>query len=154
MSQDVRQWLAEIKHLQHKLESAYKERDEALSSAANWRRLYETEAQQRRTEANLSQQAIADLKDRLQRAQSHPLPKLTGDVPPAIAQQIASLDTLESLQQALAQALVECDRLAQALRVEQSDHDQTRKSLTAALGETVDRLAKERAAAQKGQAPH
>lgn len=145
MSQDVQQWLAEIKHLQHKLESAYKERDEALSSAANWRRLYETEAQQRRTETNLSQQAIADLKDRLQTAQSSALPKLTGDVPPAIAQQIASLDTLESLQQALAQALVECDRLAQALQAEQSNHDQTRKSLTAALGETVDRLAKERA---------
>ncbi|GAB4138863.1 MAG: hypothetical protein Fur0046_13660 [Cyanobacteria bacterium J069] len=146
MTQDVRQWLAEIKHLQHKLESAYKERDEALSSAANWRRLYETEAQQRRTETALSQQAIADLKDRIKAGQTPNLPLLTGDLPPAIAQQVASLETPESLQQALAQALVECDRLSQALRAEQSDHDQTRKSLTAALGETVDRLAKERAA--------
>ena len=72
MTQDVRQWLAEIKTLQQKLTETQKERDEAYASAANWRNLYETEAKQRRTESRLAQQAIGSLKEELQSLQALP----------------------------------------------------------------------------------
>jgi len=49
MSQNVTQWLAEIQALKQQLADAQQEREQAYTSAANWQRLYETEAQQRRS---------------------------------------------------------------------------------------------------------
>jgi hypothetical protein len=37
-----------------------------------------------------------------------------------------------------------CDRLSDALKIEQANHAQTRKTLTAVLGDTIDQLNKER----------
>ena len=48
MSQDLTQWIAEVRTLQRQLADTQKERDQAYNSAANWRRHYETEARQRR----------------------------------------------------------------------------------------------------------
>ena len=62
MTYDVSQWLAEIKTLKQQLAEATQEREQAHASAANWRQLYETEAQQRRSEFNLAQQTIEQLK--------------------------------------------------------------------------------------------
>ncbi|MEO1385772.1 MAG: hypothetical protein AAFV85_00190 [Cyanobacteria bacterium J06634_6] len=38
----------------------------------------------------------------------------------------------------------ECDRLKSLLKAEQAEHEKTRESLTAALGDAVDLLTKER----------
>lgn len=149
MTQDVKQWLGEIKQLQQKLEVAHQERDEAFASAANWRSLYETEAQQRRTETALSQRAVAELKAAAQQVQQPPVGETSTRVSTAIQTQVDSLKTLDELRQQLTAALVECDRLTQALSAERTKHDQTRKALTSALGDTVDMLTKERATRQE-----
>jgi len=147
MSQDVRQWLGEIKHLQQQLDVAHQEREEAYASAANWRNLYETEAKQRRTDTAIAQEVIEDLQDALaQQQQVLALPAITGDVPEAIQQQVDGVQTLEELRQLLQQALVACDRLTKNLEAEQLRHAQTRQELTAALGDTIDQLTRERSA--------
>ncbi|MEP0870608.1 hypothetical protein NDA01_12415 [Trichocoleus desertorum AS-A10] len=156
MTQDVRQWLSEIKALQQQLAEAERERDAAYTSATNWRRLYETEAQQRRTETNLTQQAIADLQTEIQQLQggiifgdnaSHPAAEMS--------QALDQLQTPAELREKLGQILQEqsrlqgeVERLVQALQLEQTNHAQTRKSLTTALGDTIDLLTKERAIKQ------
>jgi chromosome segregation ATPase len=146
MTHDVKQWLAEIKSLQQKLENVYKERDEAFAGAANWRKLYETEAKQRRTEANLARQTIESLKEEIQVLQL-PLQGLesqTGDRT-AIQQEVENLKNIQDLKEKLVQALTECRHLTQALKAEQMDHERTRKALTDALGDTMNALARERA---------
>ncbi|MBD2000309.1 hypothetical protein H6F88_19045 [Oculatella sp. FACHB-28] len=146
MSQDVRQWLLEIKALQQKLAEVNQERDQAYTSAANWRRFYETEAQQRRTEARLAQQQIEMLKAELQRLQQSPQPIVSdGITESAIQEQLEQLQNPSEVKETLVRALMECDRLSQSLKAEQADHAQTRRSLTTALGDTVNLLAKERA---------
>jgi hypothetical protein len=158
MSQDVRQWLAEIKNLQQKLAETRQERDEAYAGASNWRKLYETEAQQRRTEANLAKQSIESLKAELhaiRQASQASKGSLEGDPDSKrseIEQQIANLDAT-ALQQRLLEALLECERLNQLLKAEQESHTQTRKGLTTALGDTVDLLTKERATRSGGDEP-
>jgi hypothetical protein len=148
MTQDVRQWLNEIRNLQNQLAEAHKERDQAYASATNWRNLYETEAKQRRTDANLARQQLEALQTEL--AQYRDRRHLTeySNTPLAEIQSELEAISIEELRQRLVQALIECDRLAQALRTEQSNHAQTRNSLTMALGDAVDSLAQ-----AKGQAP-
>jgi hypothetical protein len=48
------------------------------------------------------------------------------------------------LRSQLLAALQRCEQFSQALRTEQANHEQTKNSLTAALGDTIDLLAKER----------
>ncbi|MGG6293311.1 hypothetical protein ACQ4M4_02715 [Leptolyngbya sp. AN02str] len=145
MTHDVKQWLGEIKNLQQKLVEAHRERDEAYASAANWRSLYETEAKQRRTEANLSKQAIEELSLKIQQLESsQEFAPLEGNLPEALQEHIHKLESVEALQQELAHALMECDRLTNALKAEQRQHEQTRRGLTSALGDTMDLLTQER----------
>ncbi|MBD2092183.1 hypothetical protein H6F67_20240 [Microcoleus sp. FACHB-1515] len=140
MTQDVRQWLAEIESLRQSIDRANQEREEAYASAARWRSLYETEAKQRRSDAAIAQQSIARLQAELDVLRS----------PSSIAVDAGSIESIaemppDALKERLATALSECDRLMQALRAEQAEHAKTRKDLTSALGDTVDLLAKERA---------
>lgn len=149
MSQDVTQWLSEIKALRQQLAEAYRDRDAADASAKNWRQLYETEAQQRRTEASLTRQTIEALKAELQQLRSLPEPALNESISLSeIQQELTSLNTVEELKAKLTEVLADRTRLAQALKAEQASHTQTRKSLTTALGDTIDMLAKERAGKQ------
>lgn len=146
MSHDVRQWLAEIKELKQQLADSLRDRDAANESAANWRQLYNTEAQQRRTETKLAQQEMDSLKAQIQQLQQEHS-RLKFDDPEAdsaIAQEVSKLQTVEELRQKLTEILVERDRLLDALKVEQASHAQTRKSLTAVIGDTIDQLTKER----------
>jgi seryl-tRNA(Sec) selenium transferase len=146
MSQDVRQWLLEIKTLQQKLAEVNQERDQAYASATNWRKLYETEAQQRRTEARLAQQQIEMLKAELQLLKPLPQPFTSDEMTQsAIQAHLEQLQSPSEIRESLVRALMECDRLTQSLKAEQADHAQTRRSLTTALGDTVNLLAKERA---------
>ncbi|HEY9643665.1 MAG TPA: hypothetical protein V6C57_24460 [Coleofasciculaceae cyanobacterium] len=142
MNQEAR-WLAEIKALQQKVAEAAQERDQAYASAANWRKLYETEAKQRRLEANLARQALDALKAELQELQQ-PLQINLADRSTAVQAEIAQVANVEELQARLMQALLEGDRLSQCLRDEQAAHADTRRSLTTALGDAIDQLNQER----------
>lgn len=149
MSQEVKQWLAEIKTLQQKVAQSHQEQEEAFASAANWRSLYETEAKQRRMEAHLARQAIDSLKAELQ-AINHPVHLNTSAE--LIQTEVAQTDSVPELQAWLIQTLQECDRLVQALHAEQAAHIETRKNLTTALGDAIDQLNQERQAQGERQA--
>ncbi|MEQ8536015.1 MAG: hypothetical protein RIB93_00905 [Coleofasciculus sp. D1-CHI-01] len=151
MSNDVRQWLAEIKELKQQLADSIRDRDAANESAANWRRLYNTEAQQRRTEARLAQQQLDALTLEVQQLQQEKaqLKAQDPDATSAIEQEVAKLQTLEQVQQKLIQVMMERDRLINALKLEQANHAQTRNSLTAVIGDTIDQLTKQRGTAEK-----
>ncbi len=148
MADQVVQWLNEIKDLKQKLQAAQEAQEAANASADNWRKLYETEAQQRRTEAMLTRQTIDDLKSEI--AQLQTLPQSSPSVAiPQLERSIETLTTVDQLKARLLELWAEHDRLAQDLKTEQTNHVQTRKNLTTALGDTVDLLTKVRE--QKGE---
>lgn len=176
MIQEVKQWIDEIQILQKKLTEAAQEREEAFASAAKWRSLYETEAKQRRTEADLARQNTNALKVEIQQLQELPLMGFednsetsthrTLEIQSAAQQTVHSQaspsqvtqsqaapsgESIADLKAKLMQAWVERDRLIQALKAEQSNHTQTRQALTTALGDTIEHLTQERSAHQKDQ---
>jgi septal ring factor EnvC (AmiA/AmiB activator) len=131
MSQDLTQWIAEVRTLQRQLADTQKERDQAYNSAANWRRLYETEARQRREEAAEFQTQIDALQQRLD---ADPSVVLEKDL------DLSTVNSLQGLQQRLDGLVQQCQDLTQKLQAEQAAHAQTRQTLTAALGDTFDAL--------------
>ena len=171
MIQEVKQWIDEIQILQKKLTEAAQEREEAFASAAKWRSLYETEAKQRRTEADLARQNTNALKVEIQQLQELPLMGFEGnsetpthrtlEIQSAAQQAVhsqatqpqaaSSGESIANLKAKLMQAWVDRDRLIQALKAEQTNHVQTRQALTTALGDTIEHLTQERSAHQKDQ---
>jgi hypothetical protein len=153
MIQEVKQWIDEIQILQQKLTEANQEREEAFASAAKWRNLYETEAKQRRAETNLARQNANALKAEIHHLQESPILDDAQNFStnrPTLPESLQHLGANE-LKAKLTQALVERDRLNQALKNEQASHAQTRHALTTALGDTIDRLTQERAARHKDE---
>jgi hypothetical protein len=143
MTQNVTQWLDEIKALKQQLVEMRQEREDAYTSAINWQQRYETEAQQRRVEAKLTQQTIELLQQEIQQLKGRMQPDESGTGrTPAIQAAVGEVKTEAELRSRLMQALVECDRLNQALQTEQTNHIQTRKSLTTALGDAIGTLFK------------
>lgn len=156
MIQEVKQWIDEIQILQKKLTEAAQEREEAFASAAKWRSLYETEAKQRRIEANLARQNANALKVEIQQLQE-PLMGFEDNSETFTKsrtleiQAVKSGDSIVDLKAKLMEAWVERDRLIQALKAEQAHHTQTRHALTTALGDTIEHLTQERAARHKDE---
>lgn len=148
MSNEITQWLAQIKELKQQLSEIQRDRNEAYASADNWRQLYNTEAQQRRTETKLAQQQVENLKNELRHLKGEtPVVQVdAAEAESAIEQELATLETNEELKLKLKEVMMERDRLIEALKTEQSNHAQTRKSLTAVIGDTIDQLTKERGA--------
>ncbi|MEG5048355.1 hypothetical protein [Microcoleus sp. B4-C1] len=150
MAQDVRQWLDEIKRLQQQLTEVSRDRDEAGESAAQWRQLYNTEAEQRRNDAKLTQQSIASLEAQIEQLQNFsPIVPEGDDAGVARQQEVEQLQTVGELKAKLAEVLEERDRaieqvkqLTQALKQEEARHAETSKNLTSALGDAVDLLTK------------
>jgi chromosome segregation ATPase len=150
MAQDVRQWLDEIKRLQQQLTEVSRDRDEAGESAAQWRQLYNTEAEQRRNDAKLTQQSIANLEAQIEQSQNFSPNVSEGDEAGISRQQeVEELQTVGELKTKLAEVLQERDRafeqikqLTQALKQEAARHAETSKNLTSALGDAVDLLTK------------
>lgn len=133
MSDNITQWLTEIRNLQRQLADVQKERDQALASAANWRRLYETEADQRR----MAVSAASD-DDRPQAASKA---DRTEDLPPEVesaCQEVSTITSLETLQSRLQEAIRLCHTVRQQLTAERVAHAQTRQTLTTALGDAFD----------------
>ena len=150
MAQDVRQWLDEIKRLQQQLTEMTRDRDEAGESAAQWRQLYNTEAEQRRNDAKLTQQSVANLEAQIEESQNFsPNVSENGEAGIARQQEVEQLQTDGELKAKLVAVLEERDRafeqikqLTQALKQEESRHAETSKNLTSALGDAVDLLTK------------
>ena len=111
MSQDVRQWLDEIKRLQQQLTEMARDRDEAGESAAQWRQLYNTEAEQRRNDAKLNQQTIATLEAQIQQSQNFSVAVSEGgEAGIARQKEVEQLQTVGELQAKLVAVLKERDR--------------------------------------------
>ncbi|MGI8933250.1 MAG: hypothetical protein ACR2FS_04165 [Phormidesmis sp.] len=141
MSQDVTQWVAEVRSLQRQIAELQQESDQAYASADNWRNLYEAEAQQRRREAATAASKIERLQQDITELQFLASADSGATTPDTDAQQNLSV---EQLQAQLAVAKKQHIQLKAMLTAEQTQHAQTRESLTAALGDAVDLLAKER----------
>ncbi len=152
MSQNVPQWLDEIKSLQRQLTDAHRERDEAYASARNWQQRYEMEAHQRRVESAQAKQTIAALQQEIDHLKGQRLPVAAPSEQAAVGvgesaqiqAMVNAIPTEAAVRSQLIQALAECDRLQRALETEQTNHAQTRKSLTTALGDAIDAIAKEK----------
>ncbi|WP_058994903.1 hypothetical protein [Leptolyngbya sp. NIES-2104] len=135
MSQEVVGWLNEVKDLQQQVRAAKAAEQSAHASTDNWRKRYEIEAEQRRTETLVLQNTIAQLQAELDRLKN----------PPSVTEmqaEVFQFQTVAELQAKLAEVWRDRDRLAQDLKAEQLSHAQTRKNLTTALGDTVDMLSK------------
>ncbi|MEM8641245.1 MAG: hypothetical protein AAGG51_20875 [Cyanobacteria bacterium P01_G01_bin.54] len=141
MSEEVVQWLAEIRSLKTQLAEAQRDRDAAQVSADHWRSMYNTEARQRREEAQAAQQRLADLEQQLEQLQE-PTPKPAPNAPKvaAFASELAPLKTEAQLRSKLIELLYERDRAHEALKKEQKNHRHTRQNLTAVIGDTMDQL--------------
>lgn len=151
MSQDLTQkWLGEIKTLTEQMLQFQRERDEAWASSQKWRQLYNTEAEQRRIDAKMYQQTITSLEAKIQNF-SGVNGEIVIDTDKATTTQaeIDKIESLELLKSQLLEVITERDCLLQALRLEQENHSQTRKSLTTALGDAIDGLAQARSQAEK-----
>ncbi len=141
------QWLGEIQSLQRQIVELKQERDSAYTSADTLRNLYESEARQRKRETEESRRAIARLQKELAALQESPA---LGSSQPLSRQfnaeiaNIRSIRSVEQLQAQLISAKQQCQQLKAQLKEEAERHAQTRESLTAALGDAVDLLAKER----------
>ena len=144
MTQDIKHWLTEIRTLQRQLATTRQERDQAYKSAANWRKLYEAEAKQRRESVEQLELTVNTLRTELSTLQV----QQDGTVSPEIIAMVAEPDlaSLEGLRTQLVKALQQCDRLQKELDAERTDHVETRKTLTTALGEAIDVLHTEQAA--------
>jgi chromosome segregation ATPase len=137
--QNITQWLDEIKGLKQRLSAAQQEREEAYASAINWQQRYETEAQQRRMDAETSRHTITQLQQEMAQLKGLGTVSSSGSAP-RIQADVDRLQTEVEVRSRLIQALTECDRLHKALETEQTNHSQTRKSLTTALGDAIDAL--------------
>jgi predicted nucleic acid-binding Zn-ribbon protein len=115
MSQEVVQWLNQIKALERQVADLQQALDQSQVSGDKWRQRYEIEAKQRRQEAVQQQAKVAEL--------SAAIGELNKTVAPS---EIAA----------------ERDRLAAALAAAQVSHEQTRKDLTTALSDAMELLSK------------
>ena len=144
MSNDVTEWLAQIKELRQQLADSISDRSAADESAANWRQLYNTEAQQRRTQMRLAQQQIETLQSQIKQLQGETT-QLKSDHPEArsaIEQKVITIQSVEELRAKLIEVILERDHLIEALKTEQDQHAQTRKNLTAVIGDTIEQMSK------------
>ncbi|NES79016.1 MULTISPECIES: hypothetical protein [Okeania] len=157
MSQDITPWLNEIKALQEKIVKLQTELNVAQDSASKWRQLYNTEAQQRRTETQLAQETIQTLKAQAQKLQGFPsVEESIDESATTIEQQIENLQTLAEFKAKIIEVVQERERafaqvqkLTEALEQEKVNHTNTRTSLTNALADAVDILAKAKASKQQ-----
>lgn len=138
--QNISAWLAEIQSLQQQIAELKQERSQAYASADNWRNAYDAEAQQRRRDTQMYQDKISQLERTLTEMQA--AKQASDDVSAAELSRLESGQSVEQLRRQLVVAMRECEQLKSQLHTEQAEHSNTRESLTAALGDAVDLLAK------------
>ncbi len=142
MSKDLtQQWLTEIYDLKQKITELEIERNTAWESSEKWRKLYNTEAQQRRTDVQLLQQTISSLKAEINQIRGVNEVQLTEKTNlTSVEEEIEQFKSKEELKAKLIELTKERSRLQQALSIEQENHAQTKQSLTTALGDAIDGL--------------
>ncbi len=119
------------------VETLRQERDRALEDALKWRRRYEIEAQQRRTEAEAVDKTIRNL-----RAEVQQLAQMGSVMARPVLTAILSDSSVSDQQYItleLARLAQSRDELAEALAQEQQQHAKTRENLISALGEALQR---------------
>ena len=151
MTQEVTQWIAEVRSLQRQVAELQQARDQAYASSDNLRRLYEAEAQQRRRDVAIYTEKIKQLHQALAAFQLPPV-ESAGQLAEEI-ENIRSNRSVAQLQTQLIATTKQCEQLKAMLEAEQSDHAQTRQSLTTALGDAVNLLTKERLEAEEKRLP-
>lgn len=140
MSQEVVQWLNEIKVLQQQVADLQGQLAEANESTDRWRARYDAEAQQHRTALTQSQSQLQQVQAQLAQAQNPVNPEtLAIDLATA-----ARLDRLspEALKQKMVEIWAERDQMEAALKAERTAHEQTRKDLTTALADAMEVISK------------
>jgi predicted nucleic acid-binding Zn-ribbon protein len=140
MSQEVVQWLNEIKTLQQQVADLQAKLAASEASADNWRGRYDAEAQQHRNAVTQAQTQLARL-DAQVAAFANPVNPTTLAIDLATAAQLDRL-TPTALKQKLAEIWAERDQMEQALKAEHQAHDKTRKDLTTALADAMEVLSK------------
>ena len=150
MSQDLtQQWLTEIQKLKQNIIDLQTQLTTAWESSEKWRKLYNTEAEQRRTDVQLFQQTIASLKSEIQQIKGIEDRKLPdAQTATKIQDEVEKLHSITELKSKLITIMKEREHLQQALKTEQERHIQTRKSLTTALGDAIDGLKQKRTEVQ------
>ncbi len=148
MSQDVAQWLAEIKVLKQQISDLQAQLQQAYLSTDNWQRRYEIEAQQRRVEVQQAQQALDAHQQEIQRLQGN-VDLTAADQADALQHQLDPAISPEELRRRLVAVLMKRDRLTAALAKEQEAHEETRHNLTTALGDAIALLSKGKAAEEE-----
>ena len=119
------------------VEALRQERDRAREDALKWRRRYEIEAQQRRTEAETADRTIRNL-----RAEVQQLCQMGSAVVRPVLTSIpsgSSVNDQQNITFELAKIAQSRDELAEALAQEQQQHAKTRENLISALGEALQR---------------
>jgi hypothetical protein len=119
------------------IETLRKERDRALEDAAKWRQRYETEAQQRRTETELADKTIRNLRAEVQQLSQMGQTAARPTVPSLPSVTVGN--DKQSVATELARLAQARDELALALAQEQQQHAKTRENLISALGEALQR---------------
>jgi chromosome segregation ATPase len=140
MSQEVVQWLNEIKTLQQQVADLQGQLAEANDSGDRWRARYDAEAQQHRTALTQSQSQLSQAQSQLSQAQN-PVNPETLTIDSATSARLDRL-TPEGLKQKLIEIWAERDQMEFALKAERIAHDQTRKDLTTALADAMEVLSK------------
>jgi hypothetical protein len=147
MNQDISYWVAEVQALQEQVSLLQQERNQAYRDALNWRQRYETEAQQRRVEVRHAQEELIRLRADIAQLQGRGTLEAQGPDLAATRAEVLELTDVQALQQRLQEVLQERQQLLQSLQNERKAHHQTRASLTLALGDAVDQLARYKAEA-------
>jgi chromosome segregation ATPase len=144
MSEEIVQWLTEIRALREELAQCKGERDSAYQSSAHWRELYSTEAQQRRVEVRLARETLNQCKMEIRQLKTTGLlgSSATADAQAAMEAEVAALQTMEQLREKLVSVMQERDRAVAALKAEQEEHQRTRDNLTVAIGDAIEQLAR------------
>lgn len=152
MSQDVTQWLDEIKTLRAQLVTLQRERDEAFTESVTWRDRLDAEMKLRLREAELLREQIATLEAVQPKTdEGNPTSRAEAGAdlvePQREAQAVklektlAQLTTVEDLREFVTEVAKERDRLRRALEQERQAHQETRENLSIALGDAIDLLA-------------
>lgn len=156
MSQDVAQWLAEIEYLQQQIAQLQQEYEAAQARTDRWRELYNQEAEQRRQETKVYEEKIDTLQLEIQELrQGGKSPEDRAAIQRQLVQELNRLET-DEIKQKLLEAIAQIEQarsealsLREALSAEQAAHEQTRTSLTTALGDTVELLTQSQESAKK-----
>ncbi len=142
MSEAVVQWLGEINRLKQQLATLQQELQTSQKNEASWRQRYTEEAQQRRTEARLAKEQFEQIQLTMQTMQQEGQLAASQADNPELEQEILAIADVESLQEQLIKASKERSQALSDLAAEREAHEQTRKSLTSVINDTIEQLGK------------